>query len=170
MSLLFKKEESFVDSVFDVKKLLAGDIPTSKDVSGLELRLSRVRIKDNGTPAVWPFPGLAQLYLLVVVISDHGAMQELTLKGFPKVDDDEELLVDRTLFYWKKSDETPKAPSQIHVLVSVIKSREELREVGKVLTQVKADKNYTDLVGSIKVLVAAATPVTQIADLVFSLA
>jgi hypothetical protein len=38
------------------------DIPTSKQVSGIEVRLSRVHIRDNKSVPVGPFPGLAKVY------------------------------------------------------------------------------------------------------------
>jgi len=76
MSLQFRRNDSEVDSLSLKFRSLTrgGDIPKSDELSGIELRLSRVLIKENGTPKVPPFPGLAQIYLLVIVI---------TSKNFP---------------------------------------------------------------------------------------
>ena len=172
MSLIFNKRDAFLDRFsISLKTQKRGDIPKSDELSGIELRLSRVLIKDNGTPKIFPFPGLAQMYLLIIVISDlENPIQNLDLKGFAKVDDFEELPVDRTIFYWKKSEPTSKNRGQIHAFVSVIKSKESVREVGEILTQAKEDKNYSDLVSNLKTLLTSSTPFGQVADSLFSLA
>lgn len=185
--MYFSKEEIFVDALSlgvpvepkaasaitrsGIRGLEAAGIPTSKDITGVEIRLSKVLIKDNGTPAVWPFPGLARMYLMTIVISDvsNGAIS-LELKGFHKVGDNEELPVDRTLFHWVKKTDTDKSPGQIHVFASVIKSKEALRNVGEILAQVKGDSDYTSLVAGIGTLVSSGTPVGAIADLAFTVA
>ncbi|HMG16302.1 MAG TPA: hypothetical protein VK590_12680 [Saprospiraceae bacterium] len=172
MSIKFIKEDSFYDIYsLKLKKVMrSGDIPTSDELTGIELRLSKVLIKDNGTIKIPPFPGLAQMYLLIIVISDlENPIQNLDLKGFAKVDDGEELPVDRTIFYWKKDDQKQKNPSQIHAFVSIVKSKESLREVGEILKQVKGDKDYSDLITNIKSLIISTTPVGQIADTLFNL-
>lgn len=169
----FTRELSFVDDLsLNLKSSKrTGDIPKSDELSGIELRLSRVLIKNNGVIKIRPFPGLAQMYLLVIVISDlENPIQNLDLKGFHKVDDFEELPVDRTIFYWKKNDASAKNPGQIHAFVSVVKSNEKLREVGQVLAKVKGDKDYSDLVTGLKGLLAATNPVGQVADSLFNLA
>lgn len=178
-SMNFNRNEIFVDetSLATVahKKSTGtrgGGIPTSKDITGIEVRLSKVLIKDNGTERIWPFPGLAKMYLLTVVVSD---LQEepvlLDLKGFAKVGDNEELPVDRTLFYWKKDKgDSAKAPGQIHVFASVIKSKQALREVGEILSEVKGDPEYNDLMSNISSLINKANPVGTISDTVFTAA
>jgi hypothetical protein len=169
MTNLFKQEESFVD-VLSMKPEQEGDIPTSDDLSGIELRLSKVLIIDNKTPKIPLFPGLAKMYLLVIVVSDlDDTVTNLDLKGFPKVDDNEELPIDKTIFYWKK-DETNKAPGQIHTFVSIIKSKESLRNVGDILSQVKGDQDYTDLVENIKAMLTKTTAFGQVTDTLFTMA
>ncbi len=173
MSIKFNLENSIVDelslSLKTTKRI--GDIPKSDELSGIELRLSRVLIKDNGTLKIPPFPGLAQMYLLIIVISDlDNPIQNLDLKGFHKVDDFEELPVDRTIFYWKQTDASKRNPGQIHAFVSVVKSKEKLREVGDILTKVKGDKDYSDLVSGLKAILSGSTPFGQVADSLFNLA
>lgn len=169
METIFLKNESIIDAVSFASGTEKG-LPQSGELTGLELRLSKVLIKDNKTPKIWPLPGLSQLYLVVMVISDLDTpVQNLDLKGFPKVDDNEELPIDRTILYWKEGEGT-KVPSQFHVLVSVIKSKEALRNTGEVLASVKTDSDYTDLVSSIKTIIAAGNAVGQISDSLLSLA
>jgi len=170
MGLLFEKNDSFVDFV-SMKSGAIGDIPTAAELTGLELRLSRVLIIDNHMIKIPPFPGLAEMYLLVIVVSDTGAtIQNIDLKGFAKVDDNEELPIDKTIFYWKKVADSDKLPGQIHTFVSVIKSKERLRNVGSVLAAAKADSDYSNVVSAIKAMMKNATPLGQVTDLVFSLA
>lgn len=52
------------------KSELATLLKTSKDVTGIELRMLPPLIKDNHTTAVWPFPGFSKLYCLTIVVSD----------------------------------------------------------------------------------------------------
>jgi len=65
---------------------------------------------------------------------------------------------------------TKRNPGQIHAFVSVVKSKEKLREVGQIMTQVKGDKDYTDLVSGLSSLLANSNPLGQIADSLFNLA
>ncbi len=169
MAMLFNNENFFTDSYSLARKgKRMGDIPTSDEISGIEVRLSKVLIKNNGTPKIPPFPGLAKMYLLVLVISDlEDPVKNLDLKGFAKVDDNEELPVDRSIFYWKKSKEENKNPGQIHVLVSVVKSKEDLRNVGNVLTKVKSDSSYNSLISD---LFSSANQVKNITDTLFNIA
>lgn len=172
----FSKNEAFIDSISlapaDGEELLElAAIPTSKDVTGIEIRLSKVLIKDNGTTAIWPFPGLAKMYLMTIVVSDlQDAPISLDLKGFQKVGDNEELPIDRTLFFWQQTEATAKVPSQIHVFASVIKSKEGLRDAGTILSKVKGDSEYKDLVTNITALVSKATPVGAVSDALFTAA
>src|SRR4051812_5780502 len=84
-------------------EMKAEDIPTSSDITGIEVRLSDVVIHNNRTAKIWPFPGLAKVYFLNLVVSDVNADSNpisIDLKGFEKVDDGDTLNVDRTLFLW----------------------------------------------------------------------
>lgn len=134
-----------------------GAIPDSGNVSGLEVRLAQLRVKDNHTPRIPPFPGYADLYLLVVVIDDQ--MQEprtLTLNSFARVDDNEDLPVDRTVYYWKQAQPGQQPPSQVHVLVSVLKSKKGLRDTGQVLTAAQSNDSYKSLLQRVVTAVASA--------------
>ncbi|GAB3839625.1 hypothetical protein [Hymenobacter jeollabukensis] len=145
-----------------------GAIPDSGNVSGLEVRLSQLHIKDNHTPRVPPFPGYANLYLLVVVIDDQ--MQEprtLTLNSFPRVDDNEDLPVDRTVYYWKQEQPDQKPPCQVHVLVSVLKSKKDLRDTGQVLAAAQSNDTYKSLLQQVTAAIVKAP--TQTVGLILQL-
>lgn len=165
-------EESFIDTLAldkgNTKKPM--EIPDSKNITGIELRLSKAYIIDNKTPKIPPFPGYAKMYLVVVVISDTGAyLQSLDLKSFAKVDDEEDIPIDKNIFYWKHEDGiNQKAPSQIHASVSIIKSKKSLRDVGKVMSNVKNDPAYATLLDNIKEIVKSGAQVNMISNLAFT--
>ncbi len=169
---LYMEEHDFAEAAEAMTaKERKGDIPTSEQISGIEVRLSRVLIKDNKTPRVGPFPGLARVYFLNFTASD--LMEEhiqLDLKGFPKVDDGELLPVDRTLFYWKKENDTSAVPSQIHIMTSLIKSKQDLRNTGSVISQVKEDEDYKSLAKELGSALKIATQVGNISNLIFGMA
>ncbi len=174
MSIKFNIEDTKID-VFSLKSdaltRSGGDIKSSDELSGIEIRLSKVLIVKNGTPKIFPFPGLAQIYLLIIVMSDaEEGLQSIDLKGFPKVDDGEELPVDRTIFYFKKTKKSQKTPGQIHVWISVIKSKENLRDVGNILSQIKNDEQYGSLMSSIKDALSLANPALQAIDIIHGIA
>lgn len=148
-----------------------GDVPRSTDISGIEVRLKNVLVKDNNTPAIFPFPGYAKLYFLNVVASTTGGDPiRLNLKGFEKVDDGDALNVDKTLFYWKREQATDVAPGQIHVFTSLVKSKQPLRDVASVLSEVQRDSSYKLLTSTLDALLKSSTPVGDISNLVFNLA
>jgi len=123
-------QEAFENARHPVARSRSGNIPSSKDISGIEVRLSNVVIADNKTPKVFPFPGFARVYFVNLVVTDLSAEAlSLDLNGFEKVDDGDKLSLDRTLFAWKKTDKNALAPSQIHVFSSLIKSKQPLRDV-----------------------------------------
>lgn len=152
----------FIDAVklpdSNLRLALAGDIPQSKDLTGIEVRLSQVLIKNNRTEPIWPFPGYANVYVLIVVLDDlMPEPKTLALQGFAGVGDHEALPVDRTAYFWKKETDASKPPAQIHVLLSVLKSRKKLRKTGEVLAAVKADMGYADLISQIGQVISAPT-------------
>ncbi|MDN3723847.1 hypothetical protein QRD02_05595 [Aequorivita sp. SDUM287046] len=174
MSIKFNPDDTQVN-VFSLKSdsltRSGGDIKSSDELSGVEIRLSRVLIINNGTPKIFPFPGLAQFYLLIIVVSDvDEGHQTIDLKGFPKVDDGEELPVDRTLFYFKKTKKSQKTPGQIHVWISVIKSKENLRDVGNILAEVRKDGEYNSWMSKIKDALSITNPAMQVVDGITKLA
>ena len=148
-----------------------GDIPTSAEVSGIEVRLSKAHILDNKTKPFGPFPGLAKIYFLNIIVSDlSDAKIDLNLNGFEKVDDNQTLAVDRTLFLWKQTDENAKPPSQIHVMSSLIKSKQALRNTAEIISKAKDDNNFKDLTTQLGTLLKAASSVSNISDLAFEVA
>src|SRR5919205_2773388 len=96
-------------------------LPTSADVSGIELRMLPPFIKDNTTPRIFPFPGYAQLYCLTIVVSDapNQLVGAIDLKAFPRIGDQEALPINKTLFYWQAVNEQDPSPNQIHVMCSI---------------------------------------------------
>jgi hypothetical protein len=124
----------------------ADPLAGSQTLTGLEVRLSRVFIKDNHTPRVGPFPGKADLYLLVIVVDNRSAsVRTITLDNFPGINDQEALLVDRAVYSWEPAGATDAAPTQLHVLVSVLKSKQRLRDTGALLAQAQASAPYQGL-------------------------
>jgi hypothetical protein len=129
-------------------------IPSSEDVAGIELRMLPPYIRDNHTLQLRPFfPGRAKLYCLTLVVSDaanqlYGLMD---LNAFPRVGRNEYLPINKTIFYWEAGNGA-KAPNQVHVMCSVIKSKESLREAGQVLEQAKEDGEYQHLVSQLSAL------------------
>ncbi len=147
------------------------DIPTSQQISGIEVRLTRVHIIDNKTAPVGPFPGLAKVYLLNIITSDIlGSDIDLALDGFEKVDDNQTIAVDRTLFYWKKTDETPKSPSQIHIFSSLIKSKKSLRDTAKIIGEAKDNEKIKSLTSGLGELVKNASKFNMLTNVVMQVA
>ena len=83
---LYVEDYSFKDTQ-ELRSVSRGDIPTSEEISGIEVRLSKVFIIDNKTRQFGPFPGLATVYFMNIVLSDLSTSQvDLNLNGFEKVD------------------------------------------------------------------------------------
>jgi len=130
-------------------------IPTSKKLTGLEVRLSQVLIRDNKTPHVWPFIRYSDLYIITSSVDNFGTEPySLNLKGFADVDDGEQLPVDRTVYYWKEDETRSKPPGAIHILASIIKSNEGIRDVGAALASLRKTDDFKAV---IKAIIAAAT-------------
>lgn len=153
-------------------RALFANIPSSDDVTGIELRMLPPFVKENGTAPVWPFPGYARLYCLTIVVSDVGnqLVGNIDLKGFQRIGDREYLPINKTIFYWQEEAKSKKAPSQIHVLCSVMKSKKDLRDVAEVLTIVKSDEEYKGLIGSLKNLATDASKLTAVTDIITQVA
>jgi len=74
-------------------------IPTSDQITGLELRLSKVYIKDNKQRHIWPFIKYSDLYFIISTVDTLGAEPyTINVRGFADVDDREQLPVDRTVY------------------------------------------------------------------------
>ncbi len=147
-------------------------IDSSDDVSGIEIRMLPPLIKDNGTPAVWPFPGYARFYCLTIVVSDvdNQLAGNIDLKGFQRIGDNEHLPINKTIFYWQSQTANDKAPNQIHVMCSIIKSKKDLREVGNILSSVKSDGNYQTLIGTLKNVAKNAAKFAMVTDIITQIA
>ncbi len=151
--------------------LFESDIPTAGEISGIELRLSRAHILDNRTPNIGPFPGYAKIYFLTLVVSDiQNQAVFVDVKGFPKVDDKEDLPIDNTLYYWKKTSASKTPPSQLHIFTSIIKSKQSLRDAGKILQEIKDDEGYISAVKKVVSVVTSAAAVLPIVDQITNLA
>jgi len=164
-------QEAFENARHPVARSRSGNIPSSKDISGIEVRLSNVVIADNKTPKVFPFPGFARVYFVNLVVTDLSAEAlSLDLNGFEKVDDGDKLSLDRTLFAWKKTDKNAVAPSQIHVFSSLIKSKQPLRDVAKIMSEVKNDENFKGAASALNDVLKAGSNVTNVSNLIFQVA
>jgi hypothetical protein len=149
----------------------AGDILGSKDISGMEVRLSNIKIIDNKTPKVFPFPGLAKVYLVNMVITDTSANPILLdLNGFEKVDDGDSILVDRVIYSWKLAPAALTPPSQVHVFTSLLKSKQPLRDVAKIIESVNNDDKYKQLTNTLDTVLKTASQISNISELIFKVA
>jgi len=130
-------------------------IPLSKKLTGLEVRLSQVLIRDNKTSHVWPFIRYSDLYVVTSGVDNLGTEPySLNLQGFADVDDGEQLPVDRTIYYWKEDETKSKPPGAIHILASILKSNEGIRDVGAALASLRKSEDFQTV---IKAIIAAAT-------------
>jgi hypothetical protein len=134
------------------------NISTSDSLTGLELRLSNLFVKHNHTNFIH-FPGLANLYVITLVIdSTNPEPSKLDIRSFPKVGDNEALNVDRTLYYWKQTRKEDAPPSQIHALVSVIKSKERLREFGNTVQKItENDENKNIIIDAVEKVISGGS-------------
>lgn len=148
------------------------EIDTSSDVTGIELRMLPPYVKDNRTEKVWPFPGYAKLYCLTIVASNvaNQLAGAIDLKGFPRIDDKENLPINKTIYLWQAENKEDKAPNQIHVFCSILKSKQSLRDVGEIMNKVKEDNEYKDLVGSLAKLAKDATKFNVATDIITNVA
>ncbi|MBN8641257.1 MAG: hypothetical protein J0L86_05525 [Flavobacteriales bacterium] len=164
---LYSEDHNFREASFEVHNN-QGDILGSEAISGIEIRLSHVIIKDNRTPKIFPFPGLAKVYFVNLVVSDvENQTIALDLKSFEKVDDGDALSIDKTLFYWKQESES-KAPSQIHIMSSIIKSKQGLRDVAEVMSKINADEDYKNLTTNIVSLLKTAGSAVNISNTILT--
>jgi hypothetical protein len=125
-------------------------------LTGMEIRLSNIRIIENGVTALGPFGKKANLYLLSMAVDDLGGEpQSLTVKGFAGVMDGDRLPVDSSVYYWKMAQKGEKTPGQIRLLASIIRSREAIRDIGNALVQLQKKDDYQKLA---KIVVAAMAP------------
>ena len=143
-------------------------IPFSGDIAGIELRMLPPFIKHNHSIRFWPFPGRAKLYCLTMVISDSANQLsgQMDLNAFPRVGDNEYLPINKTIYYWQEDEAgLIKPPSQVHVMCSIIKSRESLRETGDVLNQVKSDSDYQTLMDKLTSIITETASLSVVANI-----
>lgn len=152
-----------------------GDSPSiighSSKVSGIELRMLPPLIKNNGKHKPLLGRDLAELYCLTIVASDldNQLVGGIDLKGFPRIGDNEPLPINKTIFYWQANDETKAGPNQVHFISRVIRSRQNLRDVGLVMTEAKNDSDFKELVTNIGSMLKNASPLTAISEGIFFL-
>jgi hypothetical protein len=141
-----------------------GDIPTSDTLSGIELRVQKLLVRDNGTTWIWPFVRYSDLYVILVAIDDLGGdPYKVDLQGFADVDDGEVLPLERTAYLWQKSATATTAPNQVHVVISVVKSNSGIRKTGAALTRLRGSDDYQVVVAKL-VAAVASSGATAIAD------
>ncbi|MBO9155339.1 hypothetical protein ACFOTA_24220 [Chitinophaga sp. GCM10012297] len=156
----------------DALKNIARDIPTSDQLTGVELRLLPPFVKDNNTEPFLVFPGFAKLYCLTIVVSDinNQLVGGIDLQGFPRIGDNEHLPINKTIFYWQQNETDHKPPKQVHTLCSVIKSKKALRETGKIMADLKNDQEYQTLMGTVTNLASSTSPVGVALDIITQVA
>jgi hypothetical protein len=114
-----------------------------------------VIIRDNKTPHVWPFIRYSNLYVITSSVDNVGAEPYLiNIKGFADVDDGEQLPVDRTVYYWKEDETRKEPPGAIHILASILKSNEGIRDAGAALASLRTKDDFNAVVQAV---IAAAT-------------
>jgi len=147
-------------------------LKTSKDVTGIELRMLPPLIKNNHTAAMWPFPGFSKLYCLTIVVSDvpNQTVGAIDLKGFPRIGDNEHLPINKTIFYWQSSGKKNDGPSQIHTMCTIMKSKQDLRDVAKILESAKDDAEYKTLISTLGRLVKEASKFNVATDIIVQVA
>lgn len=141
------------------------------DIGGVSVRLSNVLVTDNNTPAIAPFPGYAKIYFLSIVASNlPNDSMHLSLKAFDKVGDNDALHVDKMLFEWQKERTSDVAPAHVHILTSLIKSKQPLRDVASILSDVYRDNSYKLLTATLNNLIKGTTPLPDLSNLIFNIA
>ncbi|HRO41887.1 MAG TPA: hypothetical protein PL009_03585 [Flavipsychrobacter sp.] len=147
-------------------------IPDSGDVAGIELRMLPPYIRNNRTPRFLFFPGNARLYCLTMVISDVANQLAgiMDLNGFHAVGDNEFLPINKTIFYWENDSIDADAPNQVHIVSSIIKCKERLRNTGSILTTVKEDNEYKDLIDTLSSVVSDTVNFNLVANISLQLA
>jgi hypothetical protein len=115
---------------------------------------------------------LAHLYYLTIVVSDieNQLSCDIDIIAFPKIGDRELLPVNKTIYYWSRSNCNGKMPEQIHLMCSVIKSKEPLREIANVINQLKRDEMYNTLTDRILSMIATTATRSIITNFVLDLA
>jgi len=147
----------------------SGVIPVSK-LTGIEVRMLPPLIKDNRTAPFLLFPGYARLYCITIVVSDvqNQLAGVIDLKGFQRIDDNEHLPINKTIYYWQQMNEEEKAPNQIHIHCSVIKSKEDIRNVAQILANLESNAEFKTLKDALKVM--TTSPAGEIIDIMSQLA
>lgn len=147
-------------------------IRKSSDVTGMELRMLPPFIKDNRTEKIFPFPGYAKLYCLTIVVSDVNSQLagSIDLKGFPRIDDKENLPVNKSVFYWQARNQKDTGPDQIHIMCAVLKSKKGLRDSAAILAGLKEDKEYNTLIGSLGKLAKNAASFNPVVEIITGVA
>jgi hypothetical protein len=106
-----------------------------------------------------------------IIASDiYGTDVDLTLDGFEKVDDNHTLAVDRTLFYWKKTEESLKSPSQIHIFSSLVKSKKSLRDTAKIIAEAKENEKIKSLTSGLGSLLKDASKFNSLTNVLMQVA
>lgn len=131
---------------------------SSKQLSGIELRIRSVFVKNNRTLKLWPFPGLANLYLLLFVVSDapNQSLWPVKVITFPGVDDNDSLPTNETVFYYAQQ-EGIEMPGQLHIAATVVKSKKGMRNAGAILEQLQKDEHYDNILQRVTAMTRNAT-------------
>jgi hypothetical protein len=168
MSITFEDETTRIIGAPENKE----GVPDSKDVSGIEIRILPPKIKNNGQLKVWPLPGLAKLYSLVVVLSDQQNQLSGTmdLNAFPRIGNNEHLPINKTIYYWEESDTAVIAPNQVHVMCAIIKSKASLRSTAEIMEAAEQDEEYVHLMENLANLVTKAVPTNLITSAAMKIA
>jgi hypothetical protein len=96
--------------------------------------------------------------VLVSVDNLPGDPYRVSIEGFADIDDGEILPLERTAYLWQKSEKSPTAPNQIHLVVSVIKSKKGVRKLGAALKELQGKAEYKSAVAAIAAAATSGAP------------
>lgn len=149
------------------KKPVENNAAEAGNISGIEIRMLPPFIRNNRQLKIWPFPGYAKLYCLTTVISD--VANELTgvmdLGAFARIGKNDYLPVNKTIYYWQKDVSCRPAPSQVHIMCSIFKSREALRDTDRILAMAQNDSEYKVLMDRLGSVLADTASFAMVTDM-----
>jgi len=146
--------------------------PETGNISGIAIRMLPPFIRDNRQLKIWPFPGNARLYCLTTVVSDvHNELTgTMDLSGFARVGRNDFLPVNKLIYQWQRQTPQQSLPDNVHIMCSVIKSREPIRDTDRVLAAVKNDSDYRDIVDHLNAVISGTASFAMVTNMTVKIA
>jgi len=154
------------------KQAAPGDVPAPGSISGIDIRMLPPFVRDNQQLKIWPFPGYARLYCLTTVVSDvnnelTGAMD---LSGFSRVGKNDFLPLNKIIYNWRRNAPQQLLPDNVHIMCSIIKSREPIRDTDRVLAAVKNDSEYHNIVEHLNAVISGTASFAMVTNMTVKIA